>query len=201
MSSAMRVHIWRLREELNSSMAEQAKFICEIESLKVELAGLRQANEVLRGQLEEKEMYANYWRRTAENLRRDLRSEVIICTLVIMNFFVFSQNNRGRRGSDEILKQALARSEAEREITGRAYLTLKHENQDLLRENRELKDKIRVLEGKQRDLETKNRELDGKYQLCLGKVEGMAGAERDRISKMAGLYREINDLRSRISRN
>ena len=76
MSSALRVHIWRLREELNSSMAEQAKFICEIESLKAELAGLRQANEILRGQLEEKEMYLNYWRRTAENLRRDLRTEV-----------------------------------------------------------------------------------------------------------------------------
>jgi chromosome segregation ATPase len=118
-----------------------------------------------------------------------------------MNFFVFSQNNRGRRGSDEILRQSLARCEAERELTGRAYITLKSENQDLLRENRELKDKVRVLEGKQRDLEAKNRELDGKYQLCLSKVEGMAGAERDRISKMAGLYREINDLRGRISRN
>jgi len=92
-----------------------------------------------------------------------------------MNFLVFSQNNRGRRGSDEILRQSLARCEAEREITGRAYLTLKNENIDLLRENRELKDKIRVLEGKQRDLEAKNRELDGKYQLCLSKVEGMAG--------------------------
>ena len=77
MSSALRVHIWRLREELNSSMAEQAKFICEIETLKAELAGLRQANEVLRAQVEEKEMYLNYWRRTAESLRRDLRSEVI----------------------------------------------------------------------------------------------------------------------------
>jgi hypothetical protein len=83
-------------------------------------------------------------------------------------FFVFSQN-RGRRGSDEILRQALAKSEAEREITGRAYITLKAENQDLLRENRDLKDKLRVSEGKQRDLETKNRELDGKYRLSLGK--------------------------------
>jgi len=77
MSSSLRVHIWRLREELNSSMAEQAKFICEIETLKAELAGLRQANEILRGQVEEKEMYLNYWRRTAENLRRELRTEVI----------------------------------------------------------------------------------------------------------------------------
>ena len=118
-----------------------------------------------------------------------------------MLFFVFSQNNRGRRGSDEILRQALAKCEAEREITGRAYITLKAENQDLLRENRDLKDKLRVSEGKQRDLETKNRELDGKYRLSLEKVESMAGAERDRVTKMANLYREINDLRSRISRN
>ena len=99
------------------------------------------------------------------------------------------------------MRQALAKCEAERELTGRAYITLKTENQDLLRENRELKDKLRVLEGKQRELEAKNRELDGKYRLSLEKVESMAGAERDRVSKMANLYREINDLRSRISRN
>ena len=66
MSSSLRVHIWRLREELNSSMAEQAKFICEIETLKEEAAGLRHANEILRGQLEEKELYLSYWRRTAD---------------------------------------------------------------------------------------------------------------------------------------
>ena len=77
MSSSLRVHIWRLREELNSSMAEQAKFICEIETLKAEAAGLRQANEILRGQLEEKELYLSYWRRTAESLRRELKNEVI----------------------------------------------------------------------------------------------------------------------------
>ena len=117
-----------------------------------------------------------------------------------MLFFVFSQN-RGRRGSDEILRQALSKSEADRELCGRACITLKAENQDLLRENRELKDKLRVSEGKQRDLEAKNRELDGKYRLSLEKVESMVGAERDRVTKMANLYREINDLRSRISRN
>ena len=77
MSSSLRVHIWRLREELNSSMAEQAKFICEIETLKAEAAGLRQTNEILRGQLEEKELYLNYWRRTAESLRKELKNEVI----------------------------------------------------------------------------------------------------------------------------
>ena len=77
MSSSMRVHIWRLREELNRSMAEQAKFICEIETLKAEAAGLRQANEILRGQLEEKELYLSSWRRTAESLRRELKNEVI----------------------------------------------------------------------------------------------------------------------------
>jgi len=85
MSSSLRVHIWRLREELNSSMAEQAKFICEIETLKEEVVGLRKANEILRGQLEEKELYLNYWKRKAENLRKENRNEV---NFIVVNMFI-----------------------------------------------------------------------------------------------------------------
>jgi len=106
---------------------------------------------------------------------------------------VFSQN-RGRRGSDELLRQALTKSEADRELCGRAYITLKGENQDLLRENRDLKQRLRVVEAK-------CQEVEGKYKLSLEKIEGMVGAERERVTKMSLLHRELNDLRARISRN
>jgi len=82
--NSMRAHVLRLRDELDKSMVEQAKFICEIESLKEELAGLRFDNEILRGRLEEKELYLSYWRRTAESLKE--KKNEVNCTVVIIFF-------------------------------------------------------------------------------------------------------------------
>ena len=67
----------RLRGDLESSLVEQARLCCEMETFKEQAAELRTENELLRSRLDEKDLYLSYWKRVADKLIKEKESKVI----------------------------------------------------------------------------------------------------------------------------